>query len=231
VLPLVLGLGLGSGAGAAPTSAPSAAEGAKAKPTDATDTHRRIDKIYQRLGIEPEEELSRGCGGARIETQKEEKASRRGPSMPPVLGYVLFGVILVAMLVPLLLALRSGYRDVPTGGEAVADEELDDPTVATAPWRVDFEDCRRLVAEGRVAEALAGLHRLTLLGLERGGHLSLDATTTNWAYVRRLSSKPALRRMLAAVTEGAERAVLGHRPPGAQRYHELEALVREGMPR
>jgi hypothetical protein len=140
-------------------------------------------------------------------------------------------VVLAAMLVPLLLALRRGYRELPAGGVEVTDDELDDPTVVAAPWRVDLDECRRLVAAGRVSEALAALHRLTLLALERTGHLTLDSTTTNWEYVRQLSSKPALRRMLAAVTEGAERAVLGHRPPGVERYHELEGLVREGVQR
>ena len=218
-----------AGPGGAIKAKPTGA--AKAKPADAKDTHQRIEKIYQRLGIEPEQkELSRGCGGGRIEQHKDQdKPSRRGLSMPPALGYVLLGVVLAAMLIPLLLALRSGYREVPESGGATADDELDDPTVAVAPWRVDLDECRRLVAAGRVAEALAALHRLTLLALERTGHLTLDSTTTNWEYVRQLTSRPALRRMLAAVTEGAERAVLGHRPPGVERYRELEALVREGV--
>jgi hypothetical protein len=57
--------------------------------------------------------------------------------------------------------------------------------------------------------------------------LSLNDTTTNWEYVRRLSSKPALKEALSAVTRAAEQAVLGHNPPGVDRYEKLEQLVLE----
>lgn len=214
----------GSAAPAAKSAAP-----ASARPDDAKDTHRRIKEIYKRLGIEERTEEPAGCSCGDPKQPKGEKQQRTQIEMPPFLGYLLVGIVFAAMLVPLILALRSGYRDV----RAASDEEEAPPPEeggpTRGPWRVDLADCQRLFAAGKLVEAFAALHRATLLALERRGHLALDGATTNWAYVRRLASHPELRRVLAAVTEAAERAVLGGHTPDAARFRELEQLVSGGL--
>jgi hypothetical protein len=198
----------------------------QARPADAADTHQRIKGILTRLGIQAREEEPAGCTCGRPKKQREERGGRTQVSMPPFLGYVLVGIVFAAMLVPLILALRSGYRDVnaATDDEDAADAANPDaPT--RGPWRVDLADCQRLFAAGQLVLAFAALHRAVLVALERQGCFALDASTTNWAYVRRLAAQPELRRVLAAVTEAAERAVLGGHTPDAARYRELEQLV------
>lgn len=203
---------------------------------DVKDTHDRLDRIYKKLGIEEPREKPRteGCQGCTPEEEeqkpeKERPPSRvRAPKMPAWLGYLLIGVILAAMLIPLFLVLKNSFSDAraeKAKPEEEEEEEGDTLVEARGPWVVDLSECRRLVEQGRVAEAFAALHRLTLLGLERMRHLTLDETTTNWEYVRRLISRPELKQVLSAVTLAAERSVLGHDPPGVERYRELERMV------
>jgi hypothetical protein len=221
----------------------SAVEGAKPPPTkarsgDVKDTHQRLKKIYARLGIKRQAvkrkfDESQGCT---CKPKKRDSGSKRSsrrwraPALPPALGYILIGVVVIAMLVPLILALRAGYRDTPTIAEAQAlDDEQPEAVEVRGPWEVSLERCRALLREGRLAEAFGALHRVTLVALEREGLLTLDATITNWQYVTRLISKPPLRELLAEVTIAAERSVLGHKPPPASRFDELERLLRERL--
>jgi hypothetical protein len=203
---------------------------------DVKDTHDRLDRIYKKLGIEQPREKppSEGCQGCAPDQEEQKPEKERPPSrvhapkMPAWLGYMLIGVILAAMLIPLFLVLKNSFSDARTEKAKPEEEEEEegDTLVATrGPWVVDLSECRRLVEQGRVAEAFASLHRLTLLGLERMQHLTLDETTTNWEYVRRLISRPELKQVLAAVTLAAERSVLGQNPPGVERYRELESMV------
>ena len=216
---------------AAKTKVPSdpAARGA-----DVKDTHDRLARIYERLGIRraarkaPERPQGCSCNPRRSGERKDKPSSKwRPPSLPPALGWILIAIVVIGMLVPLVLALRSGYRDVaPTVQETGADREDDDDTPdASAPWQVSLARCRKLVAEGKLAEAYGALHRLTLVALEGAGHLSLEASITNWQYVSRLISKPPLREVLAEVTIAAERSVLGHQPPPSSRFDELVRLL------
>ena len=209
---------------------------AEAARWDVKDTHDRLDRIYNKLGIEQPEEKAQGCGcepKKKVEQkprQKEESPRVRAPRMPAWLGYLMIGLILAAMLVPLLLVLRNsftseGRTELPE--EEEEEEEGDTEVDERGPWVVEVSECRRLLEQGRVAEAFASLHRLTLLGLERMRQLTLDETTTNWEYVRRLISKPQLKQVLAAVTLAAEQSVLGHRPPGVEQYRALEQMVLE----
>ena len=201
------------------------------RPADVGDPHQRIDRIIQQLGIKEAADEPRGCGYRKRPEEKQQPGAVPRLQVPSFLGYLLLGVLFAAMLVPLILALRSGYREVPdSGGDQQPDEALpSDSDGPRAPWRVDLSDCQRLLAAGQLAAAFAALHRLTLLGLQQRGHLTLDESTTNWAYVRRLASKPSLRRMLAQVTEAAERSVLSRRTPDIGRYRELERQVLEGI--
>lgn len=203
---------------------------------DVKDTHDRLDRIYKKLGIDQPKETQQGCGGCEPREQQAKPQKRpdsprvRAPRMPAWLGYLLIGVILAAMLIPLFFVLKNSFsdaRDTRPAPEDEDDEEGDTIVEARQPWVVDLSECRRLVEQGRLAEAFASLHRLTLLGLERMRQLILDETTTNWEYVRRLISRPELRQVLSAVTLAAERSVLGQSPPGVERYHELERMVRE----
>lgn len=220
----------------------SAVEGEKPTPADrgadVKDTHDRLKKIYVRLGIKRVEAKRKlddnqgcSCNRQRRGAKKDKPARRwRAPSLPPALGYVLIGVVVIAMLVPLVLALRSGYRDLPAEQEAeFPDDEQGEAAEVSGPWEVSLEHCRRLLREGRHAEAFGALHRVTLLALERQGHLALDPAITNWQYVTRLISKPPLRELLAEVTIAAERSVLGHKPPPRGRFDELEQLLRERL--
>ena len=203
---------------------------------DVKDTHDRLDRIYKKLGIkEHKESTSEGCRcqpeQKSEQPDKEERSqSTSTPRMPAWLGYLLIGLILAAMLIPLIFVLKNSFSD-PRDRRPVQDEEYEeegDTLVDARPaWVVDLSECRRLVQQGRLAEAFASLHRLTLLGLERMSQLMLDETTTNWEYVRRLISKPELRQMLSSVTLAAERSVLGQSPPGVERYQELERMVLE----
>lgn len=210
---------------------------------DVKDTHDRLDRIYKKLGIEHRPK-SKGCGWESSDAQekKEEKkegcgcekqASREPVRVSPMrtpawLGYLLVGVILAAMLVPLVILLvRGGFSEEASSppAEEEDDEEAEEAGVQRGPWRVDLTHCRELLREGKLAEAFAALHRMTLLALERGQHLTLDEATTNWEYVRRLVSKPSLKQMLGAVTLAAEQSVLGKRPPGVDHYESLERRV------
>lgn len=203
---------------------------------DVRDTHERLQRIYKKLGIEREAEKpvkldeGEGCNRSRRSTDPAPRARTPGltPAMPPFLGYLLIGIVVVAMLIPLYYALRSSYRDAPKAVAAAEEEEAASPAaVQTGPWRVDLSECRRLLEAGRLAEAFAALHRVTLCALEKNHHLTLDETTTNWEYVRRLASKPALKQTLASVTLAAEESVLGKRPPDRARYLGLERQVLE----
>jgi hypothetical protein len=142
------------------------------------------------------------------------------------------------MLIPLFFVLKNSFTGDTVRRSVDDDDDDDDDEGATeerrGPWVVDLSECRRLLAQGKLAEAFAALHRLTLLGLSRLRHLTLDETTTNWEYVRRLVSKPQLRDVLSKVTLAAEQSVLGKSPPGAAQYETLEQLVlqhvQEGRP-
>jgi hypothetical protein len=68
---------------------------------------------------------------------------------------------------------------------------------------------------------------LLLLALQERGDLRLDKTTTNWQYVRRLTSRPKLRRLLSDVTIAAERSVFGEHHLTATEYQGLEGRVQE----
>lgn len=203
---------------------------------DVKDTHDRLDRIYTKLGIERgrKEAAQAEQQGCSCDKSNKRRAGRqapkpfRPPALPPFLGWLLIGLVVVAMLVPLILALRNSYRDVAQTPEEVTPGDEDDAEAGATPagpWHVSLDECRRLAGEGRLAEAYASLHRLTLIALERAGHLSLEATITNWEYVRRLISRPPLRELLAEVTLAAERSVLGHSPPGSARFAELLRLV------
>ena len=50
------------------------------------------------------------------------------------------------------------------------------------------------------------------------------------ADARRLASRPALRQLLAELTEAAERAVLARRPPPEERYRQLEQRLLQQLP-
>jgi len=200
--------------------------------SDIDDTHARLKRLYKELGIErktDEPEESRGCSCLRPKDrgraeQQPVRISRR--SMPPIVGYILLGAILLALIVPLAFSLRSAWARGQ--GLATAEPEIEEEEEAAperTPWRVDLDECRRLMSEGRVVEAFASLHRATLLALQREGRLTLDESSTNWEYVRRLSPDVTLSRTLASVTHAAEDAVLGERPPPADQYWELERQV------
>jgi hypothetical protein len=205
---------------------------------DIQDTRERLARIYKRLGIERvEKKVERddddeGCCKRRREVRREERSSPTKwttPAMPPFLGYLLVGLVLVAMLIPVYYALRSSFRDVPRVAAAPEEESAAAAAPASAgPWIVDLSECRRLIEAGKLAEGFAALHRLTLLALEKNRQLTLEETTTNWEYVRRLASKPALRAMLSGVTLAAEESVLGKRPPGREHYFALERGVLDG---
>ena len=200
---------------------------------DVRDTHERLQRIYKKLGIEREvakpvpQDEDEGCNRQR----RGERAPRVRtpgftPTMPPFLGYLLIAIVVIAMLIPLYYALRSSYRDAPKAVAAAEEAEAEAPAAAqVGPWRVDLSECRRLLEAGRLAEAFAALHRLTLIAFEKNNQLTIDETTTNWEYVRRLSSKPSLKQTLAGVTLAAEESVLGKRPPDKERYLSLERQV------
>lgn len=210
---------------------------------DVPDTHGRLDRIYKELGIEREQQqTAEGCSWQQRKDGQDPKESQgcsggstesltppRLPVLPPWLGYLLVSVILAGMLIPLVLTLRRSFRQV-SQKRVTADDDADEDTAderARQPWVVDLSQCRYLIEQGRLPEAFAALHRLTLLGLEQGHHLTLDGATTNWEYVRRLASKPQLRDALAAVTRAAEQSVLGQRPPALEQYRSLERMVLE----
>jgi hypothetical protein len=206
---------------------------------DAVDTRARLARVYARLGIDrtppaaPEEDD--GCRCRPRPRSREAGARERVPvpnaaRMPRAVAIVLVVIIALVMLVPLAFALRRSLRDAERRPAAVEEEERASPAAAApAPWRADLEGCRRLVAEGRLAEAYAGLHRVTLLELERARLITLDPRTTNWEHVRRLSSRLELRELLSEVTTAAEESVLGARPPAPERYAALERLVLERL--
>jgi hypothetical protein len=210
-----------------PPQQPLAPRGA----ADVQDTHARLDRIYRKLGLRSDRPVAReedeGCNCGR---QRQAQHGPRPapvkvatPAMPPFLGYLLLGVIIVAMLVPLYYALRRSYSSRDTAGQAAAEDEAEpEAEPDRQAWRVDLSEARRLYDQGKLPEAFAALHRATLLTLERARQLTLDDTVTNWEYVRRLSSKPDLRATLSAVTLAAEQSVLGKRPPEGRHFLELE---------
>lgn len=147
-------------------------------------------------------------------------------SLPPALGYILVGIVFAAVLIPLLLSLRRHLPVTPIRG-AVDPEEPEVTPAVQRTWRVDLSECRGLAEQGRLAEAFAALHRLTLLQLESSIALRLERNTTNWEYVRRLASRPETSELLAEVTRAAEQSVLGNRPPTAELYWQLDGQVEQ----
>jgi len=225
---------------------PGEAKPAEVSPQgDVKDTHERLARIYARLGIERDKAKApeqRGCSSNRQQdTSKEKKPAGCGapektgdqlnapspPMLPPALGYVLIGVVFAAMLLPLLLALRGRRDPIQTAAPDDHKEDRVEATPAMESWDVSFAQCRRLLAAGHLADALAGLHRLMLLSLEHSDALVLDATSTNWDYVRQLVGRPEDRSLLSKITIAAESAVLGKHPVDAARYEELEQLLQE----
>jgi hypothetical protein len=210
-----------------PTAAP--------RSPDVPDTHQRLDRIYRKLGLRDDKPVKPRTDdeGCRCKQQEQKPRQRQEltprvatPAMPAAIGYVLIALIIVAMLIPIYFALRSSYRDPAARAEPEAEDEPE--RSAERPreaWQVDLSEARRLLQQGRVAEAFAALHRATLLTLERSAHLTLDEATTNWEYVRRLASKPELRATLSAVTLAAEQSVLGRSPPDATHFMKLEQLL------
>ena len=220
---------LGGYLATAATKPPRQAPGG-GRTSDIQDTHARLDRIYRKLGLRSDRpavrERDEGCNCGRPRAQsgpRHQPVKVATPAMPPFLGYLLLGVIIAAMLVPLYYALRSSYSSKDTAGQASAEDE-DEPEAAPErqAWRVDLSEARRLYDQGKLPEAFAALHRATLLTLERARQITLDDTVTNWEYVRRLSSKPELRATLGAVTLAAEQSVLGKRPPEASHFLQLE---------
>ena len=200
--------------------------------SDVRDTHRRLDRIYARLGIEGSGQ-PRGqdswCTPARERPEQREERRAQSPRPPVWVGYVLILATLAGMLVPLFFVLKNSFtRDLarprPEEEEAGPGPRDDGPR-RREPWLVDPKMCRGLLSQGRLPEAFAALHRLTLLGLQRARHLTLDETTTNWEYVRRLASRPRLMELLTGVTRAAEQSVLGQSPPSVEEYARLEAEV------
>ena len=227
---------LGEAAKGQRSSRPGAGRAMAGRAGDVKDTHGRLQNIYARLGIQrateaPKARENQGCScQPRDKGKSGSRTSRpsfRAPALPPILGWILIGIVVLGMVVPLVLALRSGIKDATPSAAADPEGEEDGATLvdASSPWRVSLDRCRRLVAEGRLGEAYGALHRLTLVALQHEGHLNLEATITNWQYVSRLLSKPSLRELLSAVTIAAERSVFGHQPPGPGRYRELEKML------
>jgi hypothetical protein len=202
---------------------------------DVKDTHQRLKRIYKRFGIRREApdapKWNTGCGGGE-RTEKKGGGIDMVPSSPPTaipawLGYILIGSVVVSLLVFVFLGMRSGERDARPLPSILDEEDDDTGEVLYRPWRVTLDECRRLAGEGNLIAAFAALHRLLLLALQERGDLRLDKTTTNWQYVRRLTSRPKLRRLLSDVTIAAERSVFGEHHLTATEYQGLEGRVQE----
>jgi hypothetical protein len=204
--------------------------------SDIKDTHERMARIYKRLGIKRQAPKAQtgsnsGCSGGG-ERRTPRSPNFKPPSLPSGLGYALIIIVVLAMLVPLLFALF-GKRRAPemktgdVGPSMPSDEGV--VVAASSFWLVDLSHCRQLMAAGKVVEAFAALHRAALLGLSKRGDLQLESTTTNWEYVRALTSKPSLRQLLSEVTIAAESSVLGKEPPGEQRFDELASMVEQHL--
>ncbi len=193
---------------------------------DVQDTHQRLERIYQRLGRRHSDKnipswLS--CNGGRSAAKPLKSKTL---TLPPILGYILVGIIFAAVLIPLLLSLRK-HLPVSPPRALVVPQDPGETAPDVRPWRVDLSECRGLAQQGRLIEAFAALHRLTLLQLEQSFGLRLEHNTTNWEYVRRLASRPETSALLAEVTRAAEQSVLGNSPPPAERYQILEQQVME----
>ena len=98
---------------------------------DVKDTHDRLDRIYKKLGIkEHKESTSEGCRcqpeQKSEQPDKEERSqSTSTPRMPAWLGYLLIGLILAAMLIPLIFVLKNSFSD-PRDRRPVQDEESEE---------------------------------------------------------------------------------------------------------
>lgn len=205
--------------------------GAARQKWEIKDTHEKLNHIYQQLGIQ-QEESSMPTSGCRWQGKPETAKSSFKIAISPVprsLSYALIIIILAMMLIPLyyvlrnnrsLTALRSLSEDSVSG--VLDDQQQSYPLY---PWPLNFAECRHLLSEGRVAEAFAGLHHLMLGYLSQRQLITLKRSTTNWEYVRQLSSQPALMSILTGVTQAAEQAVLGKRPLAHDLYVILEQQV------
>lgn len=221
---------------AAPEATQATPAAAPQQAPEVKDTHQRLKRIYKRLGIRREArdapKWNTGCGGNERST-KEGGGLEMLPSAPPAaipawLGYVLIGAVVVSLLVFVFLGMRQGRRDVQALPSILDEEEEGDPTEALyRPWRVTLEECCQLASEGKLIAAFAALHRLTLLALQERGDLRLEKTTTNWQYVRRLTSRPKLRRLLSEVTIAAERSVLGEHQLTEAEFQGLQRRVQQ----
>ncbi len=193
---------------------------------DVRDTHQRLERIYQRLGRRHSDKNVPSWLSCNAERPPAKPLKSKTLTLPSLLGYILVGIIFAAVLIPLLLSLRKHLPVSPPRAQVVSEDPGEIAPVVR-PWRVDLSECRRLAQQGRLSEAFAALHRLTLLQLEQSFGLRLEHNTTNWEYVRRLASRPETSALLAEVTRAAEQSVLGNRPPPVERYQILEQQVIE----
>lgn len=207
------------------------------KSEDVVDTHQRIDKIYKKLGIKQkktEYKRHQGCQNSQEASPRKKNPSKqlKAPQLPPMLGWVLLAVVILAILIPIVWMVINSYKAHYPEEEKVehkAIEEDDDHRELIEEekplWEVSLAECRKAFNEGRLVEAFAALHRLALIVLDDKGYLQLDVHKTNWDYVRQLSSRPIYRILLSSLTIAAESSVLGEKPPQPEHYHELEAQL------
>ena len=205
---------------------------------DVAQTREQLDEIYRRVGIQRKRaedvRLSRqGCTSRRsTQRRSTSKVSDSStPRLPAALGYLLVALLVLAMLLPLLLSIRRVQRSDQVTFRSVAmasAEPVASPTDSSqATQLATLARCEQLVSGGNEAEALAMLHRIVLVAFEASGALTLDSTATNWQYVRNLAGRPSERKLLAAITEAAERCVLGQHRMLRTDIIQLIAMVRE----
>ena len=189
----------------------------------------------RRVRVVPPKDLT-GNRGSTWESRPRQKRASNGANFT-LLGkafwsvmQALFWLILAVLLLGLVGLLVWAFlrRD----GEAARSSGLaDDSTSVSDAERIEnlpfdvkrpqgdlLGEARRLYAEGRFAEAIVYLFSYQLVCLDRHQLIRLTKGKTNRQYLRELSVRPALRRLLEQTMLVFEDVFFGHYPLAKERF-------------
>lgn len=149
-----------------------------------------------------------------------ERSSSGGASGPTPLGFVaevLFWILIGALVVALMVALRRMLMSRRETAEAVPERSSLQPVQAPAPAPVSgdtdvtrlLDKARRAAERGELDVAIDAAHAAAVQGLSAAGRVEVDRDRTNGDYVRQLRGDPPLQQEFKAIVGKVEVAQFG----------------------
>lgn len=146
--------------------------------------------------------------------------SSSGSSGPTPLGFVaevLFWILIGALVVAMVVALRRMLVSRRETAEAVPERTSLQPVQAPAPAPVSgdtdvtrlLDKARRAAERGELDVAIDAAHAAAVQGLSAAGRVEVDRDRTNGDYVRQLRSDPPLQQEFRAIVGKVEVAQFG----------------------